>query len=69
MSNYGPISQNPHGDFETTCKNCGELFRTDHPEQLYCSNPCKRQTQNRRYYERHQEELRAKALERYHTKD
>lgn len=53
MSNYGPQPPIPAGRFERRCRNCGRIFRTDHPRQQYCSVRCKRSAQNRRYYRRH----------------
>ncbi len=63
--NYGPSSTDSKGIFHRTCP-CGKEFRTNHPFQRYHAPACKRQAQNRRHYERHGDQLRAKSLQHYH---
>ncbi len=58
--NYGPKSTDAKGIFGRTCP-CRTEFRTNHPFQRYCSPTCKRQAQNRRYYQRHGDQVRAKS--------
>lgn len=62
--NHGPAGTVPAGIHKRTCPACGQTYRTDHPMQIYCSPPCKRQQQNRRYYQRHGGRERREAGER-----
>jgi hypothetical protein len=55
--NYGPESQTPTGDYQLTCQNCHQPFRTDDERQLYCSPRCKRSAQNKRHYLAHKNRI------------
>jgi hypothetical protein len=61
MSHYGP-QEARGGEHRRECPNpdCphpGGVFYTDHPRQVYCSQRCKKQITNRRYYQANREQV------------
>lgn len=58
---YEPRSD-PHGRFVRTCKWCGNEFRTNNPRSLYCTEQHKKAAADARYYERHTDEQKARAM-------
>lgn len=51
-------------DNETlACPWCGRTFTRTNHRQKFCSTECKRRAQNKRWYERHKEEERARLNE------
>lgn len=68
MDQFAPRTE-PNGIFERICPVCGEHFRTNNAEALYCTEKCKKAAHNRRNYERHRAARIAAVMRRREEKE